>query len=198
MVFTKYKLNEDKQYNKRAQSKLNKESEVRMIMNITQFFTPKSELPRLDRSSPPDIAPELFEQMAEQSSSSAFTITYKKCLQDNLDELGLRKYLINTLSTISFNENIPFEIALIPDVDADGNFHYHGCIKQPLKYRPRFKKLMTAYNGFIKYKYIQDIEGWKNYCYKRGQDHKGRQREPVYSIDEIRKYAIYMRVQQNF
>lgn len=54
MVFLKYKLNEDKQWNKRGMKKLNEEANLRIQLDITKFFErSESELLLLDRSSPP-------------------------------------------------------------------------------------------------------------------------------------------------
>lgn len=193
MVFRKF--NEDKQRNRVEVKASNKRVEVSLRLNIQQFFDEelqKSRIRRLDKNSRTELIGESFEQLCNNKSVSAFTITFQKHLQDKFTEEQLRKYVISNIDNIVFNENIPIEIAMLPDMDTDGNFHYHGCIKMPIKYRMRFKQLCTKYIGFVKFKYIENIDGWVNYCYKIGLDHKGRERERVYNNKDVDKLGFYM------
>lgn len=107
-----------------------------------------------------------FDEKVNKRDFSSFTITFRPEIRDNLDELGLCRYLKKTFPLILHKCPDDVEILLIPDCDEAGNFHYHGLIKMNNKFRPRFKKLMMKNVGFIKMKYITDPEGWKKYCFK--------------------------------
>lgn len=174
-LFRKYKTQETK--------KKHNEEDVRIYYEIDKFLnkTVKGEFSLLDENSPPEGI-KTFDDLINDKSASAITLTYKTIFRDSFNERQLKQQLIYTLDKINFNTDIPLKIMLIPDCDNNGNFHYHGVVIMPLKYRPQFKKLITKYIGFMKFDYINDIEGWKKYCYK----------PEVYNEDEIKQLQIYI------
>ena len=122
---------------------------------------------RLDRM-PPSYE-EVYRQfygMVNDRSYSSFTVTFNPVIRDSLDELGSKRLLKNFLKNVFYEVPADVYTILIPDCDEGGNFHYHGVIKMPIKYRPKFKKIMTKNIGFVKIKYITDPEGWTKYCFK--------------------------------
>lgn len=168
-LLRKYKTQETK--------KKHLEEDKRIYYEISKFFN-EGKVLLLDETLPEEG---VFDRIINDKSASAITITYKTIFRDNYTEQQLRKQLIYTLNKIGFNKNIPFETMLIPDIDINGNYHYHGVVIMPIKYRPAFKKLITLYIGFMKFDYINDIEGWKKYCYK----------PDIFNKKEIAELQIY-------
>lgn len=107
-----------------------------------------------------------YEDFINQKDVSAFTVTFKQIHRDHMNESQLRLFLKNAIKSISFRREIPIKYMLSPDIDAAGNFHYHGAIKIPLKYMPTFKRLMTNAVGFIKISYMTNPKTWKLYTFK--------------------------------
>lgn len=169
-------------YRTQETKKKHAEEDKRIYYEVSKFInkTLNGGNPILDRLPPPEEA-QIFERIVNDKSASAITLTYKPIFRDSFNEEQLRYQMIYTLECLAFNRDIPYEIVLIPDMDNNGNFHYHGVIIIPLKYRAIFKKDITKYIGFMKFDYIKDIEGWKKYCYK----------PDVYTQDEINKLQIY-------
>lgn len=153
----------------------NAQKDVYIQEDIRQYCESGSLL--LDRE-PPKEQPKI-EDLVNDKGMSAITITYKNDLRMNMEEIELKRALKHTISIICFNHIIPIEILLLPDCDEAGNFHYHGVVKIPIKYRPTFKRLITKHIGFMKFDYITKPEGWIEYCKKDIYDETDRK---IYSI----------------
>lgn len=181
-LFRKYKTQETK--------KKHAEEDKRIYYEVVKLLNKLEGGDLLLDKSPPKEGNEqqsIYDKIINDKSASAITITYNQLLRDSFDEKQLRQHLINTIHTLSFNKDIPIEIYLIPDMDTGGNFHYHGVVITPIKHRALFKRNITKYVGFMKFDYISDIEGWKNYCYKKPPKYT-----PVYTQEEIDKLDIYI------
>lgn len=167
-----------------------KETEIRRMAireDIIRWFEGGQSSGYLMELCPPEATPiSKFKELIENKKFSAITMTYKPEYQTTFTEEDNRKILKNAIKTISFNHDIPIEIVLLPDCDEGGNFHYHGIVSMPIKYRPRFKKEITKYIGFMKLKYIDNIEKWTNYCFKV--------EEPIYTNEEINTLGIHMKL----
>jgi len=109
---------------------------------------------------------EEYELMLRDKDTSAFTITFKQIHRDNMNEKQLRLFLKNSIKSICLRREIPIHYMLAPDIDANGNFHFHGAVKMPLKHRPTFKRLLTYAVGFNKMSYITNIDKWYEYTFK--------------------------------
>lgn len=179
LLFRKYKTQETK--------KKHAEEDKRIYYEVVKLLNKLGGGDLLLDKSPPQEGTSIYDKIINEKSASAITITYNQMLRDNFDEKQLRHHLINTIQTLSFNKDIPIEIYLVPDMDTGGNFHYHGVVITPIKHRAVFKRNITKYVGFMKFDYISDIEGWKNYCYKKEPRYI-----PVYTQEEINKYDIYI------
>lgn len=158
----------------------NNKSYLQIGQDIIGFFK-KGGIPILDRMPPNEGTSirEKYDSMINEKSTSAITITFNQTLRDNYEELELKSYLEKVLRIIHHNKELEIELLVIPDCDENGNFHYHGLIKMPLKYRAFFKRNITKYVGFMKMQYIDNIEGWTKYCFK-----------DIYNEEEINKYSL--------
>lgn len=165
----------------------NKAKELYIQNDIMKFY--RTGIPLLDRmpdnggskqQQPKDLNTILSFNDFNVKSTSAITMTFNSSLRDNYSELELRHILMNNIKIIAGNKDMDISMILIPDADEGGNFHYHGCIKLPLKYRPTFKRLITQQIGFMKFSYIKDFEGWTKYCFK----------PDVYSNEDINALKI--------
>lgn len=185
-LLRKYKTQETK--------KKNNEEDRRIYLEVVKLLNKSLEgrsFSLLDETTPLKGTTH-FDELLADKSASAITITFNQQLRDEFEEKKLRHHIINVIQTICFNKDIPINIYLIPDVDSSGNFHYHGVVILPLKFRPIFKKLITKYCGFMKFDYITDNEGWKNYCYKLPPKYT-----PVYTEEEINKLDVYIFISEH-
>lgn len=182
-LFRKYKTQETK--------KKHAEEDRRIYYEVVKLLNKLEEggNPILDRLPPKEGTEQIYDEIINSKSGSAITITYNQLLRDSFEEKQLRQHLINTIHTLSFNKDIPIEIYLIPDMDIGGNFHYHGVVIIPTKHTAVFKRNITKYVGFMKFDYISDVEGWRNYCYKKEPKYT-----PVYTQEEIDKLEIYIKM----
>jgi len=189
MVFQKYKYNEDKMFNKKIKEKVDADADYHICEDIRRYCeemkTENGSL-LLDREPPlKGHIKETLENFVNDKKFSAITMTYNNTMRMNMNELELKIALKNTISTICFNHLIPIEILLLPDCDEAGNFHYHGVVNLPNKYRPTFKRLITKHIGFMKFDYIREPTGWYDYVIKKDKD--------IYSDDDIKYYSIHIR-----
>lgn len=119
----------------------------------------------------------------------AITITYKPGYQENEEEV-MKKILISNLAWIHNNQNIDFKVALIPDQDINGNFHYHGSIIIKRKDIRKFKKYITMFNGYMKFRYITETELWEKYIWKSYTGQHKKQQEPIYEKEDIEQLSL--------
>lgn len=192
MVFPKYKYNEDKQFNKKIKKEIEDKTNNIIQLDINKFFEEEARggIRLLDRmphqKRDVEFPLELLEQYTNSKRFSAITMTFKPFHHMNLDELKMKILLKNTINSICFNHQIPVEILLLPDCDENGNFHYHGVIDLPNKYRPTFKRLITKFIGFMKFDYISNPSGWYEYVIKP--------EKKIYTEEEVKIYTIRIKL----
>lgn len=112
---------------------------------------------------------ERFDRRCNDKKYSAFTLTFRECLRLNWKERELMTLIHNYLKSWKYHYEPKLEWSLMPDVDTNGNFHYHGVIKIRQASIPKFKRNITQRIGFMKIKYIDNPQRWYNYCYKIGE-----------------------------
>ena len=178
MEYTKYLKKVEKR-------KLSASCQADIVKVIERYLNEEGEdLSLLDKSSPQQgddlkflstlSTEELFDDLISDKRTVGFTQTYQNYVRNNGFAEDIKDFTIRIYKTICLNYGIPFRMLLIPDTDEVGNFHYHGLIKIPIKYRPTFKRMVNKYLGWCKFDYIRNNEKWKKYCFK-----------DVYTKDEI-------------
>lgn len=109
------------------------------------------------------------------------SITYKPQYQNSMTQGELKELL-----QVSLQHRIPCEkYILIPDVDKQSNFHYHGIIDIDKASMHNFKIWMTKNIGFMKYSYITQLGGWIAYMLKNKPT-----QSPIYTPQEISRLMI--------
>jgi len=121
----------------------------------------------------------------ELSNKDAFalTITYKRDYDIYEDE-QLRSITKSALDYFNTKGYIFY-----PDIDNNGNRHYHGIIKMTLKDFALMKRYFTQEIGFIKKEYLSDIEGWYQYMRKdkgfKSREHPNALKHAIYNDEDI-------------
>lgn len=117
---------------------------------------------------------------------SAFTLTLKNVYREYWKERDIDRLVYNTLNGWGYLYYGKFDFELMPDIDDNGNYHYHGLIRITRQLLPKFKRNITRVLGFIKVVYITTPNDWEDYCYKRNK-YKDKN---VYSESEILERII--------
>lgn len=172
----------DRRLRSQRTRRIHERQEVLIQDNIMNYFKDGGDS-LLDESPPKKDHVQILKDNINSKGFSAVTFTFIQALRDKYSEEELRTYIVRTIRTICLNRDIPAEVVLIPDADEAGNFHYHGIISMPIKYRPAFKRLTLKYIGFMKFSYITDTDGWLEYCLK-----------DIYDEHEINALGIYLKV----
>lgn len=132
-----------------------------------------------------------YDNLIEDPKTQAFTLTFNQQLRDIYDETILRDIAKDIMEFFPIKKYL-----LYPDIDLNGNFHYHGVINMLTKDKPKMARYTKLYSGYIKFKYITDPEKW--YKYMRGtedikDDEKlfNHPKEKIYEDGEITNYILY-------
>jgi len=127
-----------------------------------------------------------FDTLCNHSKYMAITITFRDVLRRHWKEKELERLVGNTLKSWKYLYYEKLAWFLIPDVDNNGNYHYHGVIRITKAMMPKFKRNITASLGFIKFKYIDNPQKWYNYCFKEGEYSK----DNVYSHSKCLTHSL--------
>lgn len=142
------------------------------------IITGKRDFAYLIKSRSPMALKAYFEDVVESPRTEAITITFKEELRLKFDERRLSSLISDVMEFFPIEEYI-----ILPDVDLNGNYHFHGILKMLKKDKPKMKRYMTKHVGFIKYSYISEPDGWWDYCRKT--------KDMVYTDDDIVQLCVY-------
>lgn len=132
---------------------------------------------------------EYYNTLANRSASVAVTITTARWL-DMFEEHEIAGMLHYLLTFFAIEDYL-----LFPDIDNNQNRHWHGVIifEDNIE-KCKLKRYFTNTFGFIKYDYINDIQGW--YCYMRkdtgftSREHPTPLRHPIYRDIDIEQLYL--------
>jgi len=120
----------------------------------------------------------------------AVTLTLQKHIQANYEDETIRDMFSDALNFFPSNGYIFY-----PDIDANGNRHYHGMISMRIKDFFQLKRYLNNNVGWVKKEYISDPNGWYKYMRKdvgfTSKEHPIPLKHPIYNDTEIEHLCLY-------
>lgn len=136
---------------------------------------------------PMEALKQCYDTISLSKTSRAITITFKQEMRDDHEEGYLRDCILKGMSIIGIKRYI-----LYPDIDNNGNFHYHGIIECPKIMIPKIKRMFNRWYGWTKIEYLSDINGWYQYM-RKSNGYKSRNKTVTEEIPEtyISRHCVY-------